>query len=161
MTYRKEILCGVAAVALSVALASAAWAEQPQDPATTGQGNDCWGQTASGLAQLDEKASMGRHSMATKAALKHDGFAATNGFGITFNVKEDGDNAGRDGVGNVSKGQPHNTHPGDAGNGAHAENNNTGGDGLNFATILDPVTGDFGGISGGQELVCEDRHDLP
>ncbi|MGH6944825.1 MAG: hypothetical protein ACREH6_11470 [Geminicoccaceae bacterium] len=77
---------------------------------------------------------MGQHSRSTQAANTNGGFASSsNGFGITFNV-----NGGRQGVGNVSKGAPHATHPGDGGNGVHAANN-----GQVLAGTLDPVTGLF------------------
>jgi hypothetical protein len=75
---------------------------------------------------------MGQHSRSTQAANTNGGFASDdNAFGITFNV-----DGGRQGVGNVSKGSPHNVHPGDGGNGVHAANN-----GQVFAASLDPVTG--------------------
>lgn len=110
--------------------------------------NQCWGQVASQLAKLDTPKGthggpMGQHSRSTKAADINGGFASDgNGFGITFNVKEDGENAGRSGVGNVSKSAPHGVHPGEGGNGIHAINNSNN-DGLGFANTLDPVSGEF------------------
>jgi len=160
MTGSFRMLSSAAALALGLSLAGAAWAkpDADQNPAVGGQKNSCWGDAASGTAQLDEQASMGRHSMSTQAANKHDGFAANteegdNIFSITFNVKEPGGNAGRQGVGNVSASSGpggHDTHPGDGGNGVHAENN------ANAADVIDPVTGDAGGLSGDQTLACDD-----
>jgi hypothetical protein len=153
------MLSSAAALALGLSLAGAAWAQTEraeQDPAVGGQKNSCWGDAASGTAQLDEQASMGRHSMSTQAANKHDGFAANtedrdNIFNITFNVKDADGNAGRQGVGNVSADvDQHNMHPGDGGNGVHAENN------AEAAERIDPVTGDAGGLSGDQTLGCDD-----
>lgn len=118
------------------------------------QQNRDWGKVASNLARLDTDHStaadgtdanggaMGQHARSTQAADNNGGFTATgsNGFGITFNVKEDGEqSAGRLGVGNATRGAPHNSEPGDGGNGVHAINN------ANAAGILDPVTGDFVG----------------
>jgi hypothetical protein len=161
MTRSFKMCSGAAVVALGLTFAGAASAkpDAEQDPAVGGGANNCWGDVASGTAQLDEQASMGRHSMSTQAANKQDGFAANleegdNGFGITFNVKEDGGNAGRQGVGNVSASfgpGGHDTHPGDGGNGVHAENN------ASASETLDPVTGDFGGLSGDQTLGCDDN----
>jgi hypothetical protein len=122
----------LAASLMTAGIAQAQLAEN--DPEIGGQVNQCWGQIASQLAKDD----MGAHSRSTKAADKVGGFASSeNEFGITFNVKEDGGNAGRDGVGNVSKGKnsPHTVHPGDGGNGFHAITN------ASLADIIDPTTG--------------------
>jgi hypothetical protein len=137
-------LAGIMSVAI-VALCSGMASAQAQDPG--GQQNQQWGNVASNLAKETDPdvtgGGMGAHSRSTKAANKNGGFAADgNGFGISFNVKEDGGNAGRTGVGNVSKGAPHNTHPGDGGNGVHAVNN------ANAAGTLDPVTGEPVGAGG-------------
>jgi hypothetical protein len=163
MTARWRMLSGVSATAVGLSLATAVWAQQPQDPSTGGQLNQCWGQVASGIAQLDTPegtsgGGMGQHSRSTQAANNNGGFANdNNGFGITFNVKEDGGNAGRVGVGNVSAGPPHNTHPGDGGNGQHAINNSNETSGAGFANILDPVTGQFqtGPVPEDQHLGCD------
>lgn len=102
-------------------------------PAATN--NQCWGKVASGLAQFDSPyvtddmngGGMGMHSRASQGATNNGGFANSDfGFGP----------GPRDGVGNVSAGAPHNTAPGDGGNGQHAVNN-----GEFFSTIADPVTG--------------------
>jgi hypothetical protein len=136
MIASKLLVAGVA-LATSIAMSGAVQAA-PQD-------NQCWGQIASGLAKYDsvtqdntlveEKGgSMGLHSRSTQAATNNGGFASPdNGFGITFNVE-----GGRQGVGNVSKGAPHNTAPADGGNGQHAVNN-----GEALALVLDPTTGQF------------------
>jgi hypothetical protein len=137
MTGSFRTLSTAGACALVLGLATTAWSAPPQDPSTGGQENKCWGETASGLAKLDgldgtNGGGMGQHSRSTQAANTNGGFASDdNGFGITFNV-----DGGREGVGNVSKGGPHNVHPGDGGNGVHAANN-----GQVFAAQLDPVTG--------------------
>jgi hypothetical protein len=127
-----------AILATSVSIASA---QDTNDPDTGGQLNRAWGKAASQVAKMSDEdvtgGGMGAHSRSTRAADNVGGFAnSNNAVGITFNVKEDGESAGRDGVGNVSKNRPHNTHPGDGGNGQHGINN------LNFATQLDPVTGE-------------------
>jgi hypothetical protein len=151
MTAPWRMLSGAAAMALGLGLATTAWAASPQDPDTGGQLNQCWGQVASQTAQLDTPdgtngGGLGQHSRSTQAANKNGGFASDdNEFGITFNVKEDGGNAGRDGVGNVSSSPPHNTHPGDGGNGQHAINN--GG----LAAALDPVDGQ----GAGEAITCD------
>jgi hypothetical protein len=99
---------------------------------------------------------MGAHSRSTQAANTVGGFASDeNAFGITFNT-----DGGRQGVGNVSKGQPHNAHPGDGGNGQHAINNSSDTvNGIGFTTLLDPVTGQATAASGGtapdRELGCD------
>ena len=137
MTGSFKKLPAAGAFGLGLALKSTAWSASPQDPSTGGQGNKCWGETASGTAKLDgpdgtKGGGMGQHSRSTQAANTNGGFASdNNAFGITFNV-----DGGRQGVGNVSKGAPHNVHPGDGGNGVHAANN-----GQFFAAGLDPVTG--------------------
>lgn len=151
-------LLGIVAAAAIAGFASSAMAQTDrveQDPSTGGQLNRCWGETASQTAKLDTPegtsgGGMGQHSRATKAADKNGGFAnSNNGFGITFNT-----DGGRQGVGNVSADEngPHQTHPGDGGNGQHAINNGTSTSGAGFANVLDPVTGQFGGTSG--ELEC-------
>ncbi|MBL8566770.1 MAG: hypothetical protein JNM89_13735 [Hyphomicrobiaceae bacterium] len=112
--------------------------------------NRCWGEIRSQLNQLETPEGTnggagGQHSRSTTAANINGGFASDdNGFGITFNVKEDGGNAGRTGVGNVSVGAPHFGVHGNAANGQHAVNNSNDPDsGLGFANILDPVSGQF------------------
>jgi hypothetical protein len=132
-----------------------------QDPTVTGQDNVQWGKTASWIAQLPTPegtsgGGMGEHSRSTQAANINGGFTSdNNAFGIQFNVKDEDGNAGRDGVGNVSQGAggaPHETHPGDGGNGQHALNNsfldpndqNTPSAG--FSNVLNPVTGELGGL---------------
>jgi hypothetical protein len=136
-----KMLSATLVLGAGLGMATEAWAQSPQDPGTGGQLNECWGQVASQTAQLDTPdgtsgGGMGQHSRSTQAANTNGGFASdANEFGIEFNVKEEGGNAGRDGVGNVSDGPPHNTHPGDGGNGQHAINN--GG----LAAVLDPVDG--------------------
>ena len=138
-------------------------ATQPQDPSVHGNLNGCWGQVASGIAQLDTPedtsgGGMGQHSRATVAANQNGGFAnEDNGFGITFNELNADGNHSRSGVGNVSDGAPHNTHPGDGGNGQHAINNSNEESGSGFANILDPVTGQFqtGPVQEDQQLGCD------
>jgi hypothetical protein len=120
---------------LGLGLVGPTWAASPQDPSKGGQMNRCWGEIASGLAQFDSPnvdeddrgGGMGMHSRSGTAAAKNGGFANNPIVPI---------GQPRTGVGNVSKGAPHNTHPGDGGNGQHAVNNGEG-----FATVLDPVTG--------------------
>jgi hypothetical protein len=123
-----------------------------QDPAVTGQLNQAWGQTASKTAKLDTPegtngGALGQHSRSTEAANLNGGFASDdNAFGITFNVKDADGNAGRQGVGNVSADAqgPHQTAPGDGGNGQHAINN-----GGTFASLLNPVSGEATPAAGG------------
>lgn len=133
------LAAGTALILAAVAPATAA-----NDPSVGGQLNQCWGQIASQLAQLDTSyvdangGGMGIHSRA--AAGQGSTFGENVPFGDPFNT-----NGGRTGVGNVSKGAPHSTHPGDGGNGQHALNNsNDGVNGLGFANGLDPLTGFFG-----------------
>jgi hypothetical protein len=139
MTAPWRMLSGAAAAALSLGVATAAWAQEsePSD-------NRCWGKIASQLAQsVDDDGDgvdatgggMGAHSRSATAAEINGGFATNSLVPIT---------QPRQGVGNVSKGAPHNTHPGDGGNGVHAINN--GG----FAVALDPVDGE----GGGEALTC-------
>ena len=133
-------------IAAGLALAGTAMAAPPQDPGTGGQLNQCWGQVASQLAQFatpdgTSGGGMGQHSRSTQAANQNGGFASdNNAFEITLNV-----DGGREGVGNVSNGPPHSTHPGDGGNGQHAINNG------NLAAVLDPVDGQ----GAGQVLPCD------
>ena len=130
-----------------------------------GQGNSDWGQVASNTAQLDTSHSttddgddangggMGQHSRSTEAANINGGFTAQdtdgdgdggNAFDIEFNVKEDGEDAGRLGVGNATRSAPHNEEcTCDGGNGQHALNN------AEAAATLDPVTGDLTETAGG------------
>ena len=137
-------------ILLSAALgcSSYASAQATNDPSVGGQLNQCWGQIASQLAKVEptgdvKGGGMGAHSRSTQAADQVGGFAnSNNAFGITFNV-----DGGRTGVGNVSKGQPHNVHPGDGGNGAHAINNSSTG-GFRFSSILDPTNGQLVGAGG-------------
>jgi hypothetical protein len=156
MTIRANVVAGLSAVCLlggaSVATAG-------------GQLNQCWGQVASQLAKLggeDDIAGggMGSHSRSTQAANTVGGFANdNNAFGISFNT-----DGGRDGVGNVSKGAPHSTDPGDGGNGQHAINNSStttssnvpGLGGSGFSNILDPVNGLIVGAGGeNPDLHCD------
>jgi hypothetical protein len=159
MTYvSRNVLAGLA-VAVGMT-SSAAFAE----PAL----NRCWGEIASQTAKLSTPdgtngGGMGQHSRSTSAANINGGFASdSNAFGITFNVKTDGGNAGRQGVGNVSNGIPH-VAPGgtvdpSAANGQHAINNsNAGTDDVTtgffaggFANFLDPVTGQIADGTQGQ-----------
>lgn len=155
-----RMLSGACAMALGLGFSTAAWAQQ--DPNTGGQLNKCWGQVASQTAKLDTPdgtsgGGMGQHSRSTQAANTNGGFASdSNGFGITFNVKEDGGDAGRAGVGNATRGSPHFAEPGDGGNGQHAINNGSDlENGLGLSTVLDPVTGQF--LPDGEvvELTCD------
>jgi hypothetical protein len=154
------MLAGVSAVAFCLGIAGPAWAQQ--DPSTGGQLNQCWGQVASQTAKLDTPegtsgGGMGQHSRSTQAADTNGGFAnSDNGFGITFNVKEDGGDAGRAGVGNATRGSPHFAEPGDGGNGQHAINNGSDlENGLGLSTVLDPVTGQFLPEGEVVELTCD------
>jgi hypothetical protein len=114
--------------------------------------NKCWGQVASQTAKLgrDDEipgGGLGAHSRSTQAANNVGGFANDdNGFGIQFNV-----DGGRKGVGNFSAevGGPHETAPGDGGNGVHAINN------ANAATTLNPVNGQFTTAAGGTAEVVD------
>ncbi len=118
-------------VALALGGAASAHAQSSGNkPAATN--NQCWGQIASQLAKMSDTSvtggGMGAHSRSETAANNNGGFAnSTNPFG---------QNQPRQGVGNVSSGAPHNTAPGDGGNGQHAVNN-----GEFFATIVNPVSG--------------------
>lgn len=144
------VLFGFAATAMAQAAEN--------DPSVGGQLNQCWGQVASQIAKLPTPegtsgGGMGQHSRSTKAADTNGGFAnSNNAFGITFNT-----DGGRQGVGNVSKGQPHNVHPGDGGNGQHAINNSSDNvNGIGFATTLDPVNGQLVGAGGtAHDLGCD------
>jgi hypothetical protein len=127
MTDSLRVLWGAAAVALSVGLATAVSAAEPQD-------NRCWGEVASQLAQADSAdgltgGGMGLHSRSETAANINGGFANS---GNPF-----GQDQPRAGVGNVSAGAPHNTHPSEGGNGQHAANNGEG-----FTQIVNAVTGE-------------------
>ena len=154
MTASWRMLSGACAVALGAGLTTAAWAQQ--DPNLGGQLNKCWGQVASQTAKLDTPegtsgGGMGQHSRSTQAADKNGGFAnSNNGFEITFNV-----DGGRLGVGNATRGEPHNAEPGDGGNGQHAINNAT------LAETLNPVTGEFTTQAGGTAEVVDLSCDLP
>jgi hypothetical protein len=149
MIASKLLVAGIS-LAAGIAMSGAAQAA-PQD-------NQCWGKVASGLAQFDSPnktsdmkgGSMGMHSKSTQAANINGGFASdANAFGITFNTENDDGNHGRQGVGNVSEGFPHNTAPGDGGNGQHAVNN-----GEVLATVVDPATGTFMGGTG-EPINCD------
>ena len=137
MSLKNVCLGTAAAVSLTIAGAGGAMAASPQNPSTGGQLNQCWGQIAGQIAKLDTSGvnanggGMGIHSRA--AAGQGETFGDNPPFGEPFNT-----NGGRTGVGNVSQTFPHNTHPGDGGNGQHAINN-----GL-FSSIVDPLTGAFG-----------------
>lgn len=148
---------GILSAAVLLGFSSTAMAQAVNDSSVGGQLNRCWGQMASQTAKLPTPdgtsgGGMGQHSRATKAADKNGGFAnSDNAFGITFNT-----DGGRDGVGNVSKSDPHNAHPGDGGNGQHAINNSNMEDGLGFANVLDPVNGQLVGAGGTQhDLGCD------
>lgn len=153
-----------AAVVLSVAVGGTAWAQSThdQDPSVGGQLNECWGKVASQLAKLDTPdgtngGGMGQHSRSTQAANLNGGFTSDgNAFGITFNVKEDGGNAGRLGVGNATRGAPHFAEPGDGGNGQHAINN-----GGTLSALLNPVTGEATPALGGTAEVVQLPCDAP
>jgi hypothetical protein len=142
--------------AAAMMVGSPALADSPQDPGTTGQGNKDWGKVASNLAQLSTEGStapdgsdanggaMGQHARATTAADNNGGFAhSDNDLNIQFNVKDPDGNAGRDGVGNVSRGDFHQSEPGDGGNGTHAVNN------AELAGTLNPITGELTTNAGG------------
>jgi hypothetical protein len=114
-----------------VGLTTTVWAASPQDPATGGQNNKCWGQTASELAKQSDPSvnggGMGAHTRSETAADINGGFAnSTNPFG---------QDQPRSGVGNVST-DVHGVHPGDGGNGIHAANN-----GQVLTAFANPVTG--------------------
>lgn len=125
------------------AVATAQTTPGSQDPSTTGQLNKCWGEAASGTAQLETPddtngGAMGQHSRSTTAANKNGGFASDdNAAGITFNEENEDGNHGRNGVGNQTR-DFHDTEPGDGGQGVHAINN------VNASRFFDPVTGTFG-----------------
>ncbi|SDB74932.1 hypothetical protein [Belnapia rosea] len=105
-----------------------------QDPSVGGQNNRCWGEAASQTAKLGDPSvtggGMGAHSRSATAADINGGFAS-NGF-IT---------QPRNGVGNQSRipEAPHQTEPGDGGNGQHAVNN------IFLTQFINPVTGEFNG----------------
>jgi hypothetical protein len=145
-----KTLAATLVLGTSLGMATSAWAQASNTPETGGQLNKCWGQVASQTAQLDTPdgtsgGGMGQHSRSTQAANINGGFAADgNGFNIQFNV-----DGGRDGVGNVSAGENHNTHPGDGGNGQHAINN------AGLAETLNPVTGQRTTAAGGTDEVVE------
>ncbi|WP_166802433.1 hypothetical protein [Microvirga pakistanensis] len=161
MTRKPNFLCtGLCTATLLLAATGAMAAGKTQDPAVTGQNNQCWGQVASGLAQFDSPnydastmngGGMGMHARSQTGADINGGFNSTTSvFGIhQTDLKASGDNAGRAGVGNVSAGFPHNTAPGDGGNGQHATNN-----GEFFSTIADPVTGTLMGGTG-EPIECD------
>ncbi len=87
---------------------------------------------------------MGSHSRSTTAADINGGFAdSTDGRGPTFNELNEEGNHGRDGVGNVSADD--HDHPGDGGNGVHAESNG------NLAAVFDPVDGQ----GAGEAIPCD------
>lgn len=145
MNTRNAYLGTVAALSLMIGGAGGAAAASPQDPSTGGQLNQCWGQVAAQIAKLDTSGvnanggGMGIHSRA--AAGQGETFGDNPPFGEPFNT-----DGGRTGVGNVSQGFPHNTHPGDGGNGQHAINN-----GL-LSSVFNPLTGAFGSTF--QALLC-------
>jgi hypothetical protein len=155
-TFSAAVLFGFA----STPMAQAA----ENDPSVGGQLNQCWGQIASQIANLDTPdgtsgGGMGQHSRSTQAADRNGGFAnSDNAFGITFNT-----DGGRQGVGNVSKDPngPHNAHPGDGGNGQHAINNSSDSvNGVGFSNLLNPVTGGATPALGGTAEVVDLRCDL-
>jgi hypothetical protein len=128
----KMIIGGV----LGLGLVGTAWAGD-----TVPQDNRCWGDIASQVARSDNPTNsgggMGWHSRSGTAAGINGGFATT---GIIQQPRQ--------GVGNVSSSPPHNTDPGDGGNGQHAVNNGF------LAATLDPVTG---GAGDGVGLTCDSR----
>lgn len=137
-------ICGLISAVLLAITSQLSHAQATNSPEVGGQLNKEWGNSASTLAKDGDSdvtgGGMGAHSRSTKAADINGGFAnSENAFGITNNVKDGGGNAGRRGVGNVSRGQPHNTHPGDGGNGQHGLNNSA------LSNVVDPVTGDLAG----------------
>jgi hypothetical protein len=146
MTVFKLFPTGLA-LALGLMTTGMAQAQTTEKPAATN--NQCWGQVASQLARSDSPfvtddmhgGGMGMHSRSGTAADKNGGFA-NNDFAPIDQP--------RTGVGNVSKGAPHNTAPGDGGNGQHAVNNGEG-----FAQIADPVTGTLIPDGSGQTLNCD------
>jgi hypothetical protein len=157
MTKKHNILCtGLCAATLFLTATGAMAGKKTQDPSTGGQLNQCWGQIASQVAKLDTSgvdANGGGMGVHTRAA---NGQGTTFGDAFGFNTRNEDGNKGRTGVGNVSAGQPHNTAPGDGGNGQHAINNGTDTEnGLGFSNIIDPLTGQRGGITGGQTLECD------
>jgi hypothetical protein len=137
-------LAVLVSAAAAMMIGSPALADNAQDPGTTGQGNKDWGKVASNLARLSTDGStapdgsaanggaMGQHARSTTAANNNGGFANSNCF-IQLNVKDTDGNAGRDGVGNVTR-DVHNSQPGDGGNGTHAVNN------AKLAGVVNPVT---------------------
>jgi hypothetical protein len=114
---------------------------------------------ASNTAQLDADdtegsgGGMGRHSRSTEAADINGGFAnSDNAFGIEFNTKDDGDDAGRLGVGNATQSDPHNEDsPSDGGNGRHATNN------ADLASVINPVDGQLTTTAGGTSPDVEEE----
>lgn len=140
MRLRTIITTSGAILALGAGVALAA---PPQDPAVGGQHNSHWGCVASNLARIEVEegtgGAFGQHSRSTRATENVGGFAnEDNGFGITFNVREEGEtNNGRAGVGNFTLSQ-FGVHPGDGGQGVHADGN------ADASLILNPYTGEFG-----------------
>jgi hypothetical protein len=96
-----------------------------QDPSIGGQDNQCWGNVASQLAKIG----MGDHSKSAKAP------GTTFADNPIIGIEEP-----RNGVGNQSRipGAPHQTEPGDGGNGVHATNN---------AILTDPALSPFNGFA--------------
>jgi hypothetical protein len=119
---------------VAISIAGAAHAQSsltsPQDPSVGGQANSCWGNVASQLAKIG----MGEHSRSQTAADINGGFAS-NGL-----IQQP-----RNGVGNQSRtpDAPHQTQPGDGGNGVHATNNAILTDPSILGFAIDPVTGAF------------------
>ncbi len=153
---KSRVIAVLMSTAAAMMIGSPALADSPQDPDITGQGNKNWGKVASNLAQLPTEGStardgsdanggaMGQHARATTAADNNGGFAnSDNGFNIQLNVKDADGNAGRDGVGNATRGAPHNSEPGDGGNGTHAVNN------AEASAFLNPITGERTTKAGG------------
>jgi len=162
---KSMLLAGIAAGGLLVALSGTTMAQTlgTQDPSVTGQGNRCWGKTASATAQLPsggvdasgteiKGGAMGAHSRSTPATENVGGFAnESNVVGISFNDGEaseglggGGNGNGRNGVANQTR--TFGTEPGDGGQGVHATAN------IGAANFLDPVTG---GLSGGQNDLAQ------
>jgi hypothetical protein len=119
---------------VAISIAGAAHAQSSlspsQDPSIGGQANSCWGTVAAQLAKIG----MGDHSKSAKAP----GFT----FADTGIITEP-----RNGVGNQSRlpEAPHQTQPGDGGNGQHAANNAALTDPTKsgFGVGLDPIDGGF------------------
>lgn len=106
------------------------------------QDNRCWGEGASALAQ-SAKAGMGRHSRSE--------MAPGDTFRDAINPRADGDPS-RSGIGNGTRGAPHNEEPSSGGLGEHALTNS------NFFTeFLDPVDGSRNNPAENNDLITSER----